>query len=83
MRRTLSIVLAIASYCFSRMNEFKPVFLLLAESLKSIGSQCFQVLFNSKNFLTNPVFGDHNSVNPASRTSFFFNNFFHARLITN
>lgn len=83
MRRTLSIVLTIASYGCGRMNEFKPVFSLLAESLKSIGSQCFQLLFNSKNLLANPVFGDPNSVNPASRTSFFFNNFFHARLITN
>lgn len=82
MRRTLSIVLTIASYCHSRMNEFKPVFSLLAKSLISIGTQWLQVIFNSKNLLANPVFGGLRTVKPANHPSLLFNHFIHARLIT-
>ncbi len=71
MRRTLSIVLTIASYGYGRMNEFKPVFSLLTESLRTIGSQCFQVIFNSKNLLANPVFGNFHSTTSAKQFSSF------------
>ncbi len=82
MRRTLSFVLSIATFCSSKGYRNTPVIVISADELIAVVKQWFNHFIVPLKRITNPVLKGKCIYSSADSASIFKHFFIHARLIS-